>query len=257
MKSHRIQRLESPLRPSSAAIRVFGLAAALFCFMGADVPRASAEESRSPDQPAPASETIPAHVQHQRDELLQWLDDDVYGNVLYRPEEVEAMEEHILKLAPASLAAFVRETAHLRNSMKSADWKTANKFFQYYRTLDPVLTKSQQYQLAAGASTLAPRDVERLMRSLIDQRARLLVSSQVSQAQNQALAATRSNFIADQDRMRRYALEQASTNSRNYFPTHQASVASRRAQYQVPPPLITSRQMAQYMVLRGLFGRRW
>jgi hypothetical protein len=234
------------------------LIAVTFCLFGTCLtPRALSDEAPSPSPTAPAIDSLPTSVQQQRDELLQWLDDDVYGNVLYRPEEVEAMEEHILKLAPTSLSAFVRETAHLRNSMKSADWKTANKFFQYYRTLDPVLTKSQQYQLAAGASTLAPRDVERLMRSLIDQRARLLVSSQVSQAQNQTLAATRSNFIADQDRMRRYALERAATSSRNYFPAHQAAVASRRAQYQVPPPLITSRQMAQYMVLRGLFGRRW
>jgi hypothetical protein len=233
------------------------LTAVSCCLLGMGLtPRAVADETSNPVQSTLGVDAAPAIVPQQLDQLLHWVDDDLYGNVLYRPEEVEAMEEHIRQLAPTSLEAFYRETAHLRDFMKSADWKAANKFFQYYRTLDPVLTKSQQYQLAAGASTLAPRDVERIMRSLIEQRERLLVSSQVSQVQNQVLATTRSNFIADQDRMRRYALQQASTSSRNYFPTHHASVASRRGQYQVPPPLITSRQMAQWVVLSSFFGGR-
>lgn len=265
MDARLIQSWRMPFWHAGPAVRRFGMAAVvLTCLVGASLaPRVLAEESPVTDPAATAVDASPiadaasaANVKQLRDELLRWVEEDVYGNVLYRPEEVEALDERIRYLAPTPLAALAEETGYLRNVMKSPDWQATNKFFKFYKSLDGVLTKPQQYELAAGASALPPREVERIMRSLIEERLQLLVSHQVSQLQNQVAANTRVNFLADQERMRNYALQQASTTARNYFPAHQASAPRNRSQYQVPPPLITSRQMAQYVVFSSFFGGR-
>ncbi len=234
-------------------IGTIGLIAAL-----AVVPRAWSQTPPTPDEPPVAAPTIELNPQQQLQAMLRWIDEELIGHVLYRPEDVAALRAHVESLAPASLDAFVQQTDAQRELMRSLEWQAANKFFWHYRTLDSVLTEEQQEQLAVGAATLSPQDIVRLMLSLIDQRARLMALHQASQYQNQLLVATRSSIVADQDRMRRYAMEQASIrNLRNYFPSHQAGAATRRTDYRVPGPLVTSREMARWVVFSGFFGRRF
>jgi hypothetical protein len=194
----------------------------------------------------------------ERHEMLRWINEELVQHVLYGPDDLVALSAHIESLAPASLDAFVQQTAPLRAMIRSPEWQQANTFFQHYRTLDSVLPEDEREQLAAGAARLAPHDVMAIMHTLIDERQRLLALQQASQWQNESLASAQSSIIADQERMRRYALQQAATrNLRNYFPAHQASVAVRRSSYRVPGPLISSRDMARWVVWRGFFGRRF
>lgn len=197
------------------------------------------------------------HTDAQRNILLQWLDEELYSHVLFRADDINELRSEIESLSPTALDAYLQQTERLRELMRTDDWLRTNRFFSYYRSLDGVLTPEQQDELAEGAANLPPRTVVRIMRTLMEQYDRLQTAAHASTAQNQATSALRANVIADQDRMREYALQQAaSRNGRNYFAPYRTVATVRRDRYHVPGPLITSRGMARLVVYRNLwYGR--
>ena len=191
----------------------------------------------------------------ERNALLQWLDEELYYHILFRADDVEALRGRIESMSPTALNEYYRQTERLRELMHTQEWQIVNRFYSYYKSIDPFLTPQQQELLARGPATLPPQTIMRVMNALVDQYLRQQANNRASQLQRESVLATRSNFIADQDRMRRYALER--TGGRNvgdYFAASRTGTGViRRDQYRVPGPLITSRQMASLVVWRNLW----
>jgi hypothetical protein len=210
------------------------------------------------DASAPAQElTADELADEQRNALLQWLDEELYNHVLFRPSDIDELRSKIDALSPTALEAYTLQTDRLRELMRTEDWLHTNKFFSYYRTLETVLSPEQAEEVATGAAKLPPATIVRIMRDLIERYDRLQMANEASTRQSQATVTLRGNVIADQDRMRQYALQQAANrNSRNYFAPYRAVGTVRRDLYRVPGPLITSRGMARLVVYRNLwYGR--
>jgi hypothetical protein len=163
-------------------------------------------------------------------------------------------------MSPTAIDQYFDQTARLRELMQTEEWQIVNRFFGYYRSLDALFTPDEREQLARGPARLPPPTLMRLMNVLVDRYLSSQTAAAASQAQRQSALTTRANFLADQDRMRTYALQSAANRSnRNYFGVAANTTGSRvirRDQYRVPGPLITSREMARLVVFRNLwYGR--
>jgi hypothetical protein len=199
--------------------------------------------------------TLEERSDQQRNELLRWLDEELYYHVLFRPADVDDLRIRIDEMSPTALDEYFRQTARLRELMQTQEWQIVNRFYGYYRSLDEVFTPEQREELARGPARLMPQDLMRLMNVLVDRYLKSQDAKQASQLQRQSSMATRANFLADQDRMRTYALQSAANRAnRNYFAGYTpGSRVIRRDQYRVPGPLITSREMARLVVFRNLW----
>jgi hypothetical protein len=191
----------------------------------------------------------------QRNALMQWLDEELYYHVLFRAADVDELRSRIDAMSPTALEAYFQQTERLRELMHTQEWQTVNRYFSYYKSLDAMFEPEQREALARGAAALPPQEILRLMNVLVDRYLHLQSASVASQLQQQSAASTRANFMADQDRMRQIAVQQAAARSnRNYFTTYaQGTPTVNRGKYAPPPPLVTSRQVAQWMVLRSLW----
>jgi hypothetical protein len=217
----------------------------------ANAPRADAAAGQA---------TYEERAEQLRHELLRWLDEELYYHVLFKPADVDELRSRINEMSPTAIDQYFDQTARLRELMQTEEWQIVNRFFSYYRSLDEQFTPQQREELARGPARLTPQTLMRLMNVLVDRYLKSQTATTASQLQRQSSMATRANFLADQDRMRTYALQSAANRSnRNYFlaggNTPGARVI-RRDQYRVPGPLITSREMARLVVFRNLwYGR--
>lgn len=191
----------------------------------------------------------------QRNQLLRWLDEELYYHVLFKPADVDELRARIDEMSPTALDEYYRQTARLRELMQTQEWQIVNRFFGYFRSLDHVFTPEQREQLAPGPARLTPQDLMHLMNLLVDRYLDSQNATAAAQRQQQSSLATRANFLADQERMRNYALQSAANRAnRNFFASARpGSQTIRRDQYRVPRPLITSREMASLVVYRNLW----
>jgi hypothetical protein len=204
-----------------------------------------------------AAAAVPAdeRADQQRNQLLRWVDEELYYHVLFQPADVDQLRTRIDEMSPTALDEYYRQTARLRELMQTQEWQIVNRFFGYFRSLDHVFTPEQREQLARGPARLTPQDLMHLMNVLVDRYLDSQNATAASQLQRQSSMATRANFLADQERMRNYALQSAANRAnRNYFASARpGSQTIRRDQYRVPRPLITSREMASLVVYRNLW----
>lgn len=204
--------------------------------------------------------TYEERAEQLRRELLRWLDEELYYHVLFKPADVDELRSRINEMSPTAIEQYFDQTARLRELMQTEEWQIVNRFFGYYRSLDEQFTPAEREQLARGPARLTPQTLMRLMNVLVDHYLKSQTATAASQLQRQFSMATRANFLADQDRMRTYALQSAANRSnRNYFSAAGSTPGDRvirRDQYRVPGPLITSREMARLVVFRNLwYGR--
>lgn len=213
------------------------------------------EQATSAAEEAAPSAMLEERADQHRNELLRWLDEELYYHVLFKPADVDELRTRIDEMSPTALDEYYRQTARLRELMQTQEWQIVNRFYSYFRSLDDVFTPEQRQELARGPARLMPQDLMRLMNVLVDRYLKSQNAMAASQLQRQSSMATRANFLADQDRMRTYALQSAANRAnRNYFAGYTpGSRVIRRDQYQVPGPLITSREMARLVVFRNLW----
>lgn len=241
--------------------RLHGLLAAAFVglaslgwWVALDVHHAVGQEPAGLNRGADAAELS---TDQKRNALMRWLDEELYYHVLFKPADIDSLRGRIDGMSPTAIDAYYDQTERLREIMKTQEWQTVNRYFGYFRSLDSFFALEQQKELERGAGALAPRAVMRLMNVLVDQYLRMQSEAAASNLQRQSAASTRANFLADQDRMRQVALQQAASRSnRNYFASYAPTSGSRvirRDQYRVPAPLITSRDMARLVVFRNMW----
>jgi hypothetical protein len=244
------------------------LLAALVAGLG-DVGCASRASAQEPDRlelappasenagdAAPGEQRDPSEVADQERAILErWLDEELYYHVLFKPADVNALRERVGAMSATELDNYFQQSERLRQVMESPEWQTVNRYYSYFRTLESVFSPEQNAQLAKGPGTLAPPEIMRLMNVLVDQYLKQQAASRASETARQANVQTRTQFVADQERMRQYALQRStaqggSTYFAGYTP---GSRVIRRDQYRVPAPLITSREVAQLMVWRSFW----
>jgi hypothetical protein len=91
----------------------------------------------------------------QRNALLQWLDEELYYHILFRPSDIDELRGRIEGMSPTALDAYVRQTDRLRELMHTQEWQIVNRFYGYYKSLDPILTVAP-CQIAGSDSWVSP-----------------------------------------------------------------------------------------------------
>lgn len=228
--------------------------------------RANGPATRSaPASPGKAGATAKA----DRQQLLQWLDQYLTQEVLFRKQDIEALQAKIDKMSPAQLQAWLDETQEIRTKLSSDEWKSTRVWLEGYLA-KKLYSDQETEQFQADVAKLSPSELLQLLKrieqkhdtiqSIYDAQYASAVRGQQAQETARLQAQSRlqwqKNYLKEQDAAKRAAVQRSQMRSNRpfYGQTQAQATGRRRTSRRYDQPLITSRRAARMAVDRAIYG---
>jgi len=191
--------------------------------------------------------------EQRKQEALDWLDNYLRVQVLFEPEDIQAVRETVAQMNPEELEAWIERTSALRADLESPEWKETQAWLREFLRVQAIYTEDEIADFRAKVAKMSPTELRSLLAD-IEQRRREFSSVQASWQRTRQAAA------AAMQPMSRPAPTGTAVSPREPAPTFgQTYVApARERAYRYSRPLITSLDVAREAVYRSIFpGRYW
>jgi hypothetical protein len=258
------------------------LAVTLGVFVLLDRPAFAAglDANQQPSQ-ATTTDSLEDAASQKKRQALEWLDRYLTVQVLFNGEDLEKLKARVAKMSPGELDNWIQETSQVRAQLQSAEWQETRVFLRDFLAKQAIYSDEQIRQFRAGVAKMSPGEISELLERIQREHRSLLQARQASQRQRretlasmeeyrqqeeakrqrrqEQLLAARANYLRSQKPAKRTAAKYGHLGSDHRFYGSALAYAPKqhpkRRRYHVPPPLITSREVARWSVRRSLFGR--
>jgi membrane-associated HD superfamily phosphohydrolase len=239
-------------------------------------PPGAASDAPVDSDPPPAS-TQPAvdesrsDDQASREDVLDWLDQYLSREVLFRQEDIDRLRAKIGQMSPPQLQQWLDQTREIRETLESDQWKSTEVWLEGYLPTK-IYSDQEMEQFRQDVGEMSPSELSELLKRIQQKHDTLqsVYAAQVSAAAARSTQAAATAKMQSQSRMnwlrsfeqnqvaaRNAASQRNQTRStRPLYGQTQARAASRHseASRRYNQPLITSRQAAQITVDRAIYG---
>ena len=203
----------------------------------------------------------PVDLDAQRKEILAWLDARLDTQVLFTREHFKKVRADVSGMPAEQLRTWLDKTEQVRAEMDSPQWRRTRKWVKEFLAVQAVYSDEQIEALRNKAARMSPGELLALMETVKEEHRAFIEGNAASERRRRARLWAGQSAPAQQVIVLRVASggRSLSTGDSPYYGIGQRSKSQphhRARRYQVPPPLITSREVARIFVLRSLFGGR-
>jgi hypothetical protein len=214
-------------------------------------------------------------------QALDWLDRYLAVQVLFNREDLEELKAKVAEMSPGQLDSWLQETRQIRARLESDPWQETRTFLRDFLAKQAIYSDEEIRGFRARVAKMSPGELSELLERIMQEHRSLLQAREASQRQRwETLAsmeehrqqeeaqrqrrqeqrmAARADYLQRQQPARRTAAQYGYLGGdRRFYGSVQAFAPKaypKRRAYHVPPPLITSRDVARWTVYRSLFGR--
>lgn len=205
-----------------------------------------------------------------RDEILNWLDQYLTKEVLFRKEDIESLRAKVAQMPPSDLQAWMTQSQEIRDTLDGEQWKSTRVWLEGYLPTQ-LYNDREMEQFRKDVGEMSPSDLLELLRriqqkhdtlqSVYDSQYSSAVRAKQAQATAQMNSETRMSWLnsyeKNQSAARKQAAQRNQTRStRPLYGQTQARASNRHteASRRYNQPLITSKEAASIAVRRGIYG---
>jgi hypothetical protein len=190
-----------------------------------------------------------------RRDVQRWLDNYASAQILFLPEHIEALREEISGMSEEELEQWWQWTGELRSRLDSQQWRSTRVWFKQLLANDKRFTEDVAKGLRQEAAQMTPTQLVELTMRLEGKRQDLRRMHEESERLRQErLAANRQQLTRERSDWR-FAANRAYNQP---FPANFSEPGRQRdPRWGLPGPLLTSREVAGFVVWNAVFGGVW
>ena len=209
-------------------------------------------------QPSPAA-AQDFDAERARRELLEWLDSYLRVELLFKKEDLRALRDKIGKMSDKELFDWLERTEEVRAALDSDEWRETREWLRDFLPAQAYYSQEDLDKMRQDAAKMSPDELMQLLEKIRNKHRQLTRMRQASDVERQASLTLQQNLARQQAQAQAAAARARRThNSYPLFGNNQAhAVQKKYSGYSVPPPLITTREVAERAVYRAAGGRGW
>jgi hypothetical protein len=123
----------------------------------------SRSEAASQETAEPPAST--AVDENTREEVLQWLNQYLTTEVLFRKEDIQALREKIAQMSPVDLQQWLDQTQEIRDTLDSEQWKSTRIWLQGYLPTQ-LYTDQEMEQFREDVGKMSPSELLELLKRI-------------------------------------------------------------------------------------------
>jgi len=198
--------------------------------------------------------------QEERREILAWLDRYQTVQVVFKDDRIEKIRARVADMSEDELQQWLAQTAEIRKLLDSDDWRETREWYREFLRVQAIYSDEEIERFREKAGEASPRELYEILMDIKRRREGLKWMHNASESQRKSSLAMWEKH-QQQLATGRFAPRKAAYHGGYSAYGLRTSTAERsywRSGYRVPPPLITSREVARGAV-RSLFygGYGW
>ena len=239
---------------TNRSISLWAAFAAVF-FVCSQRPEFAAAQQRQGDQ-TEASSGAKNDWQKGKRRILDGLDRYKAVQVIFKDEHIQKLRANVAQMSKDELHRWLAQTAEVRAILDSDEWKETRQWYREFLRVQAIYSDEDIERSREKAANASPKELCEILLEIKRRREALRwmhVASETRRQSNLSLWDTLGQqATAVRERTRRAGYH---TGQSTFDPGKTADERSRReSRYHVPPPIITSREVARGAVWSSIFG---
>lgn len=191
----------------------------------------------------------------RRESTLLWLDTFLTESGLLEKEDIQKLREAVSQMSGTQLDQWLEETKPLREFVKSERWRETQRWLREYLRVQSAYSEEELEKLREDLVQADPSEMLAVLKRIQAKHDTLVWMQQAVERNRQVAVAERDAYIAQQSAA---AQRQRATKPRN-LPLFGGGLQQGAGQrpstgYQVPGPIINSREMGRAAVWSEIWG---
>jgi len=190
----------------------------------------------------------------RRETTLLWLDSFMTESDLLRPQDMAKIREAVSQMSPSQLQQWLEQTKQLREYVESDKWQQTKRWLREFLRVQAIYSDEEIQKLRDQIVRSDANQILAILKRIQAKHDSLVWMHQASERSRQIEVSDRDAYVAEQA-----AAAQAARVASVGTPPAPSGAAGGTAQkpskgYQVPGPLIDSREMARAAVWAEVWG---
>jgi len=215
---------------------------------------ASAEEQQGDQTEAPSH--AKDHWQEEKRKILDWLDRYQAVQVIFREDHIEKLRANVARMPKDELHRWLAQTAEVRAVLDSDAWQETREWYREFLRVQAIYSDEDIERSREKAAKASPKELCEILSGIKRRREALRWMHAASQSQRHANVAMWETY-GQHAVAHLHAARKAGYHTGRWGFGHGKTTAERScrdSRYHVPPPLITSRDVARGAVWSSVFG---
>lgn len=244
------------INPSISTWAAF--AAILFAFLQRP-DFAAAQQKKGSQTEAPSGAEGDRHEEKRK--ILDWLDRYQTIQVIFKSEHVEELRAKVSEMSADELHRWLARTAEVRAVLDSDEWRETREWYREFLRVQAIYSDEDIERLREKAAKASPKELYDILMDIKRRRDSLRWMHAASESQR------KSNLALWERYQQQVTPDRRTTRGAGYHvgqstfgPGKAGARPCRASRYHVPPPLVTSREVARWTVwnsILGGYGWRW
>jgi len=215
---------------------------------------ASAEEQQGDQTEAPSH--AKDHWQEEKRKILDWLDRYQAVQVIFKEDHIEKLRANVARMPKDDLDRWLAQTAEVRAVLDSDEWQETREWYREFLRVQAIYSDEEIERSREKAAKASPKELCEILLDIKRRREALRWMQAASETRRQSNLAMwdtcgqQATAVRDANRKAGYHVGQSTFGHGKA--TGERSI--RESRYHVPPPIITSREVARGAVWSSIFG---
>ncbi|MBL7044672.1 MAG: hypothetical protein ISR77_38955 [Pirellulaceae bacterium] len=239
---------------TNSSISVWAAFAAVF-FVCLQRPEFAASQQQQGDQTEAPSDTE-NHWRKEKRKMLDWLDRYQAVQVIFTEEHIQKLRANVAEMSKDELYQWLAQTAEVRAVLDSDEWKETREWYREFLRVQAIYNDEDIERSREKAANASPKELCEILLDIKRRRESLRWMHAASEARRQSSLAIwdtrgqQATAVRDANRKAGYHVGQPAFGHEKA--TGEQSI--RESRYHIPPPIITSREVARGAVWSSIFG---